>query len=184
MKKLIIGLLLCLLSQNAFAWDSESGLGVVSANENIVRSSLEALLVLQSDTASNLYGVTFLGGTANYTSFDSGGVESFRNVVGSVDVVKLNSNQYFTYRMSTGREVRAGVSADNVYSIGVAGRADTKFNFIGTVSAVDATVTKLAITSLNATDIRVSGTLTRTSTYTAGTCVMVFNNGLLTSATC
>lgn len=184
MKKILFGLFALFICSNAWAWDSETGSGVVSANENIVRSSLEALLVLQSDTASNLYGVTILGGTSNYASFDSGGVLSFRNVVSSVDVVRFNRNEYEIWRDSRGNQVRAGVSNDDVYTIQVAGRNDTKFNFVGKVSANDATVTKFKVTSIDTNEMRVSGNLTRTSSYVTGSCTFTFNNGLLTNGVC
>lgn len=184
MRKIIFVFLMLLICGKAFAWPSETGSGVVSANENIVRSSLEALLVLQSDTSSNFYGVTILGGSSNYASFDSGGVESFRNVVSSVDVVKFLRNQYFIWRDSRGNQVREGVSNDDVYTWSVAGRRDQKFNFVGKVSADDITITKATFTSINTNEVRVSGNLTRTSSYVTGTCTFTFNNGLLTNGVC
>lgn len=101
----------------ANAWDSESGAGVVSATQTIVRTSLEATEILQSDTLTNLYGVTKLGGTTNYSSFDAGGVESFRNVVSSRDVVNLNYDQYMNWKPVSGSDVRVGLSNDTVYTI-------------------------------------------------------------------
>jgi hypothetical protein len=184
MKKIIVALLILFSCGKAWAWPSETGSGVVSANENIVRASLEALQVLQSDVSTNLYGVTLLGATANYASFDSGGVESFRNVVSSVDVVKMLRNQYFIWRDSRGNQVRAGVSNDDVFTWQVAGRNDQKFNFVGKVSANDATVTKFKVTSVDTNEMRVSGNLTRTSSYVTGTCTFTFNNGLLTNGVC
>ena len=112
---LLIGNLFC---AQAKAWDSETGSGVVSAQESIVRTSLEATEVLQSDALTNLYGVTILGGTVNYTSFDSGGVQSFRNVVSSRDVMKFGNDQFLQWRttdavLTSNATVRLGVSTDD-----------------------------------------------------------------------
>jgi len=113
MKKILA--ILLLLSSNAFAWETETGSGVVSSNETIVRTSLEATQVLQSDTLTNLYGVTILGGTVNYASFNSGGVLSTRNVVSSKDVVNIGNDQYLAWLTTSGQRVRLGVSSDNTF---------------------------------------------------------------------
>lgn len=179
MKKIVVFMVLMFLfSTNVFSWDSETGSGVVSTNETIVRTSLEATQVLQSDTLTNLYGTTILGGTVNYASFNSGGVASFRNVVSSIDVVNLNRNQWLAYLPSVGNEIRVGVSNDNIYTIGTNARVQ------GRVSATDVAVSSIFTTSINTTHVRVSGGTTLTSTYTTGTCSFQFNNGLLTVASC
>lgn len=173
MKKALFLILFLLVSLNVYAWDSETGSGVVSAQETIVRTSLEATQVLQSDTRSNLYGVTILGGVSNYSDFDSGGIFSTRNVVSSIDTVEMGNNQYAVWLLSTGRAVHAGVSANDVYTIG------HRTNIQGVVSANGANVT-----SFNTTHVTVSGATTITSTYSTGTCSLTFNNGLLTAASC
>lgn len=178
MKKLFILIASFLVCSNAWAWNSESGSGVVSANEAIVRTSLEATQVLQSDTLTNLYGVTILGGASNYASFDSGGVFSLRNVVSSVDAVKLRNNQYLAWLRTNGKEVRVGVSADNIFTIGTDSRIQ------GRVSGNEVNVASVFTTSINTTHVRVSGGTTITSTYSTGTCSFTFNNGLLTTASC
>lgn len=165
--------LMVLICSSAFAWTSETGSGVVSANESIVRTSLEATQVLQSDALANLYGVTKLGGTVNYASFDAGGVLRFNNVVSSVDVARLNRNQFSAYLTSSGRWVRAGVSNDDVYTI------ETNTRIQGILS-----VDSIVPTSINTNMIRISGNSTITSVYSVAACTLTFNNGLLTSASC
>lgn len=177
-KILFLILALSLRSISLFAWTSETGTGVVSANEAIVRTSLEATQVLQSDLLTNLYGVTILGGTSNYASHDSGGVLSFRNVVSSIDVSKLNRNQFSAYITSTGREVRVGVSNDDVFTVGTNARIQ------GRVSANDVAVASVYTTSIDVAQIKVSGNATITSSYSTGTCSFTFSNGLLRTATC
>jgi len=173
----IILLLLC--AKSAFAWRSEGGTGVVSANSTVVLTSIEATQVLRSDLYSRLLGETDLGGVTNYASFDSGGLFSLRNVASSQDVIRLNRNQFAAWTDSRGNQVLAGVSNDNVYTIGVPWRQDSQVKIVGTVSANDATVSKLTITSVN-----VAGTIPKTSTYTTGTCSFTFSSGILTNASC
>lgn len=109
--------LVLLIALGCLGWTSETGSGVVSTNETIVRTSLEATQVLQSDTLTNLFGVTVLGGTTNYTSSNSGGVLNTQNVVSSVDTVKMLRNQYLSWAIPAANmtENRFGVSANNVY---------------------------------------------------------------------
>jgi len=172
-KTLALLALLVFVCSSAFAWTSDTGSGVVSANESIVRTSLEATQVLQSDALANLYGVTILGGAVNYSSFDSGGVLRFNNVVSSIDVIKLNRNQFQAYLTSSGRLVRAGVSNDDVYTI------ETNTRIKGILS-----VDSIVPTSINTNQIRISGNSTITSVYSVGACSLTFNNGLLTTASC
>ncbi len=116
MKKMLSLFVLCLLiTDNLWAWPSETGSGVVSAQASIVRTSLEATQVLQSDLKTNLYGVTILGGVTNYTSFDSGGILSLKNVVSSRDVVQMKNDQFIQWTKSNGDKVRLGVSANDAF---------------------------------------------------------------------
>lgn len=117
MKKIYLFLFLMAFSTNLWAWPSDTGSGVVSANENIVRASLEATQVLQSDLLTNLYGVTILGGTSNYASFNSGGVLSFRNVVTSRDVVLFSNDEYLSWLTTNGNQRRVGISTDGYFTI-------------------------------------------------------------------
>lgn len=178
MKKLFILILMLCFSTPLFAFDSESGSGVVSAQEVIVRTSLEATQVLQSDTLTNLYGVTILGGASNYASFDSGGVLTLRNVTSSGETVLLGNNQRIEWLKSNVSPVRVGVSADDIFTIPI----DTRV--IGRTSGNEAVVTSVYTTSIDTTNIKVSGGTTITSTYATGSCSFTFNNGLLTTATC
>lgn len=117
MKKLCLVLSLLLFSTPAFAWQSETGGGVVSANSNVVITSIEATQVLKSDALSNLLGTTQLGGSVNYASFNSGGVLSFKNVTTSRDTVVANSDQYLSWGIVNGKNIRVGLSADNTFVI-------------------------------------------------------------------
>lgn len=129
--RFLIFLMILIAPLKAHAWPSESGSGVVSDNEVIVRTSLEATEVLRSGLLSLLYGETRLGGATNYSSFDSGGVLNFQNVVSSVDIVKASSNRYFVFLLpgSIEREIRVGLSADGVFTIA------THENVIGRISS-------------------------------------------------
>lgn len=178
MKKLFLTLSLFLICQTAFGWISESGSGVVSDNEVIVRSSLEATQVLKSDLYSQLLGTTELGGTTNYASYDSGGVLSFRNVASSIDTSLYSINQFAGWVRTDGKIFRSGVSNDGIYTIGTHSRIQ------GRVSADSAAVASIFTTSINVTQVFVSGNTTITSTYTTGTCSFTFSNGILRSASC
>ena len=179
MKKLALLLILLASSSNLWAWDSETGTGVVSAQASIIRTSLEATQVLQSDALSNLYGVTILGGTVNYASFNSGGVFSTRNVASSRDVVLLGNDQYLAWLRTDGLYVRVGVSADNSFVL------PDKIRASGASFSTVAVSGQLRVSgNSNFINVTVSGGTTLTSTYTTGTCSFSFNNGILTSATC
>lgn len=136
----ILALALTLWPKLGATWPSETGTGVVSANETIVRTSLEATQVLQSDTLTNLYGTTILGGTTNYASFDSGGVFSARNVVSSRDVITLSYDQFIQWRKSDGTMVRLGTSADDVFVTPI-GITATSNDLVFTATTSDATLT-------------------------------------------
>ncbi len=178
-KSLPLFLILSLTCSKLYAWTSESGSGVVSAQEVIVRTSLEATQVLQSDITTNLFGTTFLGGTANSASFDSGGVLTTRNVTSSVDVIRLGNNDFLAWSFAnSARDARVGVSADNIYTIG------TNTRIQGRTSGDQIALVSIFTTSINTTHVRVSGAATLTSTYATGTCSFTFNNGLLTTASC
>ena len=164
---------LILLQKSVLAWTSESGGGVVSANENIVRASLEATLVLQSDTSSILYGTTKLGGATSFSSYDSSGVEQKGSISASNDVTWLKSNQYTSWVTTKGKTKRVGLQANDVFLI------DNRTVVTGTLSADGVNVT-----SINTTNVKVSGNPVITSTYTTGTCIFAFNNGILQTASC
>lgn len=106
-------------SSTGHSWISESGSGVVSGQENIVRSSIEATEVLQSDLLALLRGETQLGGVSNYSSFDSGGVFSTRNVISSSDVMRFGNNDFLAWLTSTGETRRIGLSADDTFVLPV-----------------------------------------------------------------
>jgi len=165
MKKIIALLILIGVSTNAFAWDSETGSGVVSSNETIVRTSLEATQVLQSDTLTNLYGVTILGGTTNYASFNSGGVLSFKNVVSSRDVVRFNNDMYIQMQKTDGTFSRLGISADNSFVLPAFTTTNASFDNVrisGTL-AVSGNTTLVTVKAGNVSADAVSATSTQVS---------------------
>jgi hypothetical protein len=90
MKKLVLLLFVLLSPSIAYAWPSETGGGVVSNYTSFVATSIETTQVLQSDLLTLLYGETRFGGAANYSSFDTGGVLSFKNVASSANKIVLN----------------------------------------------------------------------------------------------
>ena len=158
------------LLPKAFSWDSETGSGVVSANETIVRTSLEATEVLQSDTLTNLFGITVLGGTANSASFDSGGVFRTRNVVSSVDVVGLNQNQFLSWIVNVGgslKSVKVGVSADGTFTaptLTVATEASANTLAVGT--GVLRSSGQTVLVGVSTTTAKISSTLAVSGTTT------------------
>jgi hypothetical protein len=166
-------LIIFLLASNAFAWNSESGGGVVSQNEAIVRASLEATQVLESDLSSILYGTTVFGGSTTKASINSSGVLYFGGVTASNDTTWFSNNQYQSWVTSKGSRVRTGLQSNDVYLI------DGRTSINGRLSADG-----IVVTSINTTNVMVSGNQTITSTYTTGTCSFSFNNGILQTASC
>jgi hypothetical protein len=152
MRKIILVGLILLSGTNLFAWNSETGGSVVSSQENIVRASLEATQVLQSDTRSNLYGTTILGGTVNNASFDSGGVLSFRNVVSSSNKALFSNGDYLAWLTSTGDTQRIGVTTADYLSL-------PRTSVSGILSADGITVTSFNATTINLVNLDISGDL-------------------------
>ena len=111
-------LVLALFLSNV-AWISESGSGVVSDAEVIVRTSLEATEVLRSNTLSLLRGESQFGGSTNYSSTDSGGVFSTRNVTSSIDVMLFGNNDFTAWLTSTGASRHMGLSEDDTFVLPV-----------------------------------------------------------------
>lgn len=169
-KKILIALLILAFSKNLYAWNSETGAGVVSATQTIVRTSLEATQVLQSDTLTNLYGVTILGGTSNYASYDSGGVLSLRNVVSSIDVVGFNQNQFLSWIVNTGgslKSVRVGVSADGTFTVPTFTAANgASLNTVAVGPGVLRTSGDTVLTGVSTSTAKVSSTLAVSGTTT------------------
>lgn len=189
MKKILSFLTLSLLfCSSVFAWNSETGTGVVSANENIIRASLEATQVLQSDTLTNLYGVTILGGTTNYASHDSGGVYSTRNVVSSRDVVLSQADQFYSWGIVNGQNVRIGLSADNTFvlppNISVQNSSQATLYVSSLLrSSGDSFIVRASIDSLAvANNLRVSGDTQTTGSVWVGSSLKDTNgNALITT---
>lgn len=162
MRKIILVGLILLSSTNLFAWNSETGGSVVSSQENIVRASLEATQVLQSDTRTNLYGTTILGGTVNNASFDSGGVLSFRNVVSSINKVLLSNGDYLAWLTSTGDTQRLGMTTTDYLSLPrttVSGWISADAATFTSLNATTVNFTNPSFTDISATNLRVSNHL-------------------------
>ena len=186
MKKIawLFSLILISLSfnQKAFAWPSETGGEVVSAQGNIVRASIEATQVLTSDVLALLYGTSKIGGASNFASFDSGGTLSFKNVVSSIDTVKFSNNEMLSWVTTTGVTKRIGVSTNNVFVVPASIDA-TGYNISGD---------RILVTSVNTAEVMIAGVPGRTSVYTVNTggasdpngCQLTFTKGILTSSNC
>ena len=135
-------------------WVSESGGGVVSDQEVIVRTSIEATQVLQSNALGLFYGENRFGGAVNYSSTDSGGVFNTQNVTSSIDVVRLGNNDWMAWlKTDSTNYMKVGLSADDVYTI----LNDT--NIVGNVSGQDVHISGV---------LGVSGELAVVDTNTGG----------------
>jgi len=177
MKRLYLLILFALLNSG---YTSETDSGVVSETGVIVRTSIQATAVLQSDTSGLFRGSNEFGGTSNFASSDSGGIFYFRNVTSSEDVVQLGNNDWMSWVKSTddGTWYRSGVSADDIYTISTHSRIQ------GRLSGEQVHIVSMFATSINTTELFVSGGATITSDFVAGTCTFTFGQGLLTAATC
>lgn len=176
--KLIPVLSLILLS----GWRSETGTEVVSSQETIVRTSLEATQVLQSDTLGLFYGTNVFGGAVNYSSTDSGGVLSFKNVTSSQDVITMKNNQMLSWVTTNGVTKKFGVSSDNRFVVRASVDAE----------GYNASFDKIKATSIDVTEFMAAGSHGITSNYTVNTggagdpngCQLTFKGGILISANC
>lgn len=153
------------------AWNSESGYEVVSDTETVVRTSLEATQVLQSDTLGLFYGENRFGGAVNYASIDAGGTLSFRNVVSSPEAVKFKNNQMMAWLTSTGVTKRIGVSSDNKFVLPVSLDATGYDAKVQSLDAVNVGVSNIyahnsSVVSIDSAEYRKSGTPGATGVYT------------------
>lgn len=164
MKKLASVLILLFAVFN-IGWISESGSGVVSADSVIKRSSLEATTVLISDTLATLYGETRMGGSTNYSSVDSSGVASFRNVT-ATNAMKFKNNQYIVFSDSSAVDRKFGLSTDNTFILNSKAQVSEDFHaariyYKPRTIAADATTFNASsdnyfVTSANTTPTKIS----------------------------
>lgn len=114
MKKLLL-IAIALLAFSHIGWISESGDGVVSEENVVSATSIEATQVMQSDLLTLLYGETRLGGATNYASFDSAGRVSFDNVAVN-DVIQLKNQDSISWLGSSGSvSFQVRISGDNAF---------------------------------------------------------------------
>ena len=98
-------------------WSSWSGSNVVSEENVVSATSIEATQVLTSNTLTNLNGETRLGGTSNYVSFSSAGVVSFSNVAVST-VIGLKNDDKLSWLGSDGlTSYGIGVSTNDAFVV-------------------------------------------------------------------
>jgi hypothetical protein len=134
--------------------------------------------VLKSDLRSLLYGDTEIGGSTNYTSFDSGGIQSFRNVVSSQDVVKLGNNQYVVWLGNESSsdlfEFPIGVSTNNAFVI------PTSIDVVGNASFDSLTANSLTFQTFNFNALDISGGVSADSLHVVNTFRSLVASGIST----
>ena len=176
MKKILVATAIFFLSLGNIAWISETDSEVVSDLEVIVRTSLQATEVLTSNTLALLYGTTRLGGATKYSSFDTGGTLSFKNVISSIDTMKFNNNQMLSWVTTTGVTKRFGLSSDNRFVLPASIDAEN----------YNASFDRIKVTSVDSLEYRAAGTPGISSSYSVntGSCTLTFKGGILTSTSC